>query len=43
MKRWHLFYVQGRMSTFKGLLSLAVAVFLLITAYQAWEYYFRVD
>jgi len=28
---------------FKGLLSLAVAVFLLITAYQAWEYYFRVD
>jgi len=28
---------------FKGLLSTAVAVFLLITAYQAWEYYFRVD
>ncbi|MEN8800986.1 MAG: hypothetical protein ABF297_03325 [Thiogranum sp.] len=28
---------------FKGLLSLAVALFLLITAYQAWEYYFRVD
>ena len=28
---------------FKGLLALAVAVFLLITAHQAWEYYFRVD